>query len=206
MGQDLRELLKNDTLSSKQLELSGNHRARFLDKLEASSLATNKNEVKKHKFINPYKSKWFSIAASLLLTFSLGGYIWSYMQQQNNTIVYKINESKTGFTPSLASISPDFKKIEDYYLTSINAELAQLKITEENKISVDDFLKQLSLLDKEYTFLQKELHTQSNNINEQTLNALIENLQMRLELLKQFKFKLNNIDESKITTYKNIQV
>jgi hypothetical protein len=89
---------------------------------------------------------------------------------------------------SLGDLSPDLKKIEDYYVVNINLALADLEISQENKDLVDDYMKRLGELNAEYTKLNKEL----NEIgpNDQTITALIKNLQLRLQLLQKLKSKL----------------
>ncbi|MGI9552700.1 MAG: hypothetical protein ACR2MT_15965, partial [Aurantibacter sp.] len=67
-------------------------------------------------------------------------------------------------------------------------------LTVANKGLVDSYLEQLSELDEEYRRLNVEL----NEIgpNDQTINALIQNLQLRLELLYKLKNKLNELKSS----------
>lgn len=97
-------------------------------------------------------------------------------------------------TIQLSDISPDFKKVEDYYLASINLEITRLEINDENKELIDSFLKQLAALDKEYQRLNKEI-TESG-ISEEMVNAMIENLKLRVELLSKLKRKLSELKAS----------
>ena len=214
MGQDLRELLQNESFKDLNTDIQENHELRFLERLNASfpeenlviSLPLEKSEKPS---IFKLSRKWYSsIAASVIAVLGLGTYLITQdnstpvnLQQTDQLSVY--NASTTGELPSLADISPDFKKVEDYYLTSINVELAQLDVTEDNKHIVDSFMEQLSKLDKEYKLLQQEMQTQGPNT--QTLEALIQNLQMRLELLQQLKSKLKNLNEYTKPTYQNLQ-
>jgi len=46
----------------------------------------------------------------------------------------------------LSDISPDFKKVEDYYMGNIKLELARLDSTDDNKELIDSFMKQLAKL------------------------------------------------------------
>ena len=89
-------------------------------------------------------------------------------------------------TKSLGDISPDLKKVEDYYLASINLELSKVKYTPETKELLDGYLKRLDELTKEYKRLTEELNTLGPN--ELLVNALIDNLKFRLNLL----YKLRN--------------
>ena len=88
-------------------------------------------------------------------------------------------------------MSPEFKKVEDYYLASINVELAQLQVTPENKALIDSFMTQLEELNLEYQKLNDEMG--EVGVNEQSVSALISNLQLRLDLLFRLKEKLNEL-------------
>ena len=59
---------------------------------------------------------------------------------------------------------------------------------------VDDYMRRLSELNEEY----KKLNIELNEIgpNDQTINALIKNLQLRLQLLQKLKEKLNQLKSS----------
>ncbi len=211
MGQDIRELLQTDLFKNQDsTDLQDNHELRFLDKLHK---AFPEDEVSNDKVIVLKKkenNKWYlSVAASVVVTLSLSAYVIlgfqtePKVQQANDLNVYNMSVANDVILPSLADVSPEFKKVEDYYLTSINIELAQLKINDDNKSIVDSFMKHLKQLDEEYKTLQKELR--QDGTNSQMLEALIENLQMRLELLQQLKVKLKNLHEFKNPTYQNHQ-
>jgi len=237
MGQDIRELLKNDKFfDAPQIEgLSEDHDLRFLDKLNAAlpeegegdvkteipqgfldklnaalpeeEVAEVQDEVKEITLPSSRKKAYYSIAASAAVLFALSSYFFTEtetnLQQAPAENVYQLSDNSKEIIPSLADVSPEFKKVEDYYLASINLELANLKVNSENKSIVDSFMKQLSKLDEEYKLLQKELHSQGTLTI--SLEALIDNLQMRLELLQQLKQNLKNINEPNTTTYQNLQ-
>ena len=76
----------------------------------------------------------------------------------------------------------DLKKVEDYYLASINLELSKMEYTPETKDVFDGYLLQLDELDKEYQRLSATELTESGP-SELTVNALIDNLKFRLNLL-----------------------
>ncbi len=205
MGQDIRELLKNESVfdNSHIEEMSEGHSMRFLDKLNAE-LPEEKHTLKVVSL--PKRKINFGVAASAVIVLALGSFLFSNssfnLQQPSKEDVFNLSNNDNENIPSLADVSPEFKKVEDYYLASINVELANLKVNAENKNVVDSFMKQLSKLDKEYKLLQKELHSQGTlSIS---LEALIDNLQMRLELLQQLKTNLKNINEHS-SSYKNLQ-
>ena len=99
---------------------------------------------------------------------------------------------------SLGDLSPDLKKLEQYYVANINLELAQLQVSKENRDLVDGYMSRLSELNDEYQRLNNELNQMGPN--EQTVAALIKNLQLRLQLLQKLKEKLNEIKIKKNET------
>lgn len=194
MGQDIKDLLKNDQLHI-QKGLSDGHEARFLERLDEALPKTHTSEhsSKKRSFL------LYKIAAAVILLVSLGGLTYQQLQPKldisNNGLVD--SENKTTEKPSLKSlgdISPDLKKIEDYYVASINYELTQVEVSEIGKQLFDSYMEKLSQLNEEHKVLQEELTDLGPN--EQTINAMIDNLQFRLKLLYQLKEKLNELKTS----------
>ena len=66
------------------------------------------------------------------------------------------------------------------------------------------YLSELSVLQQEYETLNTQLNVAK--ISEKTINALIENLQLRLALLHQLKKKLENIENLKSKENESKQV
>jgi hypothetical protein len=93
---------------------------------------------------------------------------------------------------SLGDISPDLKTIEDYYLTSIKLELATLESSSEYDDMVNLYLDELKSINRAYDELEQDLN--EYGITEEIINAMIDNLQLRLELLQDLKQKLNNLN------------
>ena len=91
----------------------------------------------------------------------------------------------------MGDISPDLKKVEDYYLANINFELSKVTLTPENKDLIDGYLTQLETLNQEYKRISLEL-THSGP-NELTVNALITNLKFRLNLMYRLKEQLETL-------------
>ena len=199
MGQDIRELLKNNSFVEKDNEyLTPGHEMRFLDRLNESFPQPEKKS--KIVLFNNTFSKYY-VAASLVLIFLLGSYTFFDLQQNDFSTVLKQESNKSHL--NLADVSPEFKKIEDYYLASINVELASLQVNSSNKKLLDTFMEQLSKLDEEYQLLQQDLKNEADlNI---AIDALIQNLQLRLDLLQEFKEDLNTKNEQQNTTYQNLQ-
>ncbi|NCO63090.1 MAG: hypothetical protein GW839_06735 [Flavobacteriales bacterium] len=183
MAQDIRELLKND-LKKTQEFMPENHQDRFLKKLDIAL------PVKKKPGFNG-----LNIAASTIILLGLCFGAFKYFQPKNpvnNQVI-----SKTIETKSLGDVSPGLKKVEDYYLATINLELSKMKYTPETKDVFDGYLKQLDILNKEYENLSVELT--ENGPSELTVNALIDNLKYRLNLLYRLREQLNELNASKST-------
>ncbi|PZD79525.1 hypothetical protein [Mesonia sp. K7] len=196
MAQDLRELLKHDRKNTVQgKKMLPNHQERFLARLE-KELPPQKKESN-HFY-------WMKIAAILIVVAVSAVFIKNqFFNSTSSEIPMMVNEHNTlSTTPVLLSdVSPEFKKVEDFYLANINTELAKLTITDENKELIDSFMMQLEELDQEYIRLNKEL--KETSVNEESINLLINNLQLRLDLLSKLKSKLyeiKNIDNSTLGT------
>lgn len=184
MAQDIRDLIKNDNKQSKE-SMSEGHEARFLKKLE-----TSLPEDKKPSW------SWMQIAASVIIVLGLSFVAYKYFEKP---IVYQVvdtqteSENKTEDTPSitLGDISPDLKKVEDYYLANINLELSKVTLTPENKELIDGYISQLDALNKEYKRMSLELT--NSGPSELTVNALITNLKFRLNLMYRLKEQLQTL-------------
>ena len=185
MSQDLRELF--DKERTQRYQMKEGHEDRFMELLDESM------PVRRKRFI----PNW-SIAASIVLLLGLGIYFISTSGEANpiqTTVVEKGDSEETESGISLGDLSPDLKNLENYYVANINLEISQLQVSPENKALVDSFMERLAELNTEYESLNKEL----NDIgpNDQTIAALIRNLQLRLELLYKLKDKLNEFKSSK---------
>ena len=185
MEQDLREMFNKEKREQK-FTINNGHEERFLEKLQ-QSLPEDKK---------PNRA-WMKVAASIIVILSVGvGY---FLLNENsiikNTVVGNdpINEKQTEFT--FGDLSPDLKKVENYYVANINLELAKLEVSPDTKDLIDGYMEQLNNLNLEYKTLNAEL--KELGPNEQTITALIENLQLRLQLLQKLKRKLNELKLSK---------
>ena len=184
MSQDLRELFKRE--KQHKYRMKTGHEDRFLELLDENFPRQKKS----------YRFYW-AVAASVVLLLGIGVYFIgsdSTGQPANSTIVEKADDISKDNTLSLGDLSPDLKRIEDYYVANINLQLSQLEISPENKVLVDSYLEQLGELNNEYSSLNNEL----NQIgpNNQTIAALIKNLQLRLELLYRLEDKINELKSS----------
>lgn len=181
MAQDLRELFKNDKITHEKMP--ENHQDRFLDKLDAAL------PVKKQSTFS-----WLRIAASVVVLLGLSFGAFKYFQPEVLGDNPEVVATKTVDTKTLGDISPGLKKVEDYYLASINLELSKMTYTPETKELFDGYLIQLNALDEEYQKLSLEL-TEAGP-SELTVNALIDNLKLRLNLLYRLRSQLQEFNTS----------
>ncbi|MGB5358928.1 MAG: hypothetical protein WBN27_03175, partial [Eudoraea sp.] len=184
MAQDLRELFKEE--KAKSHPMKDGHEERFSELLDKELPLKRKSTF-----------YFIKIAASVLVLFSLGIYTSIYYKGDTPpkpAIVETETENTKDQGYSLGNLSPELKKIENYYVANINLELSRLEVSNENKAMVDDYMRRLSELNEEY----KRLNIELNEIgpNDQTINALIKNLQIRLQLLQKLKEKLNQLKSS----------
>lgn len=176
MSQDLKQLLKQELPDKK---MAKDHEVRFIKKLDAT--------LPKQRVL---KYTWLNRAASiiLLISFAYGGYTYF----STDEVIEPTVETTT--TKTLSDVSPSLKKVEEYYLASINLELSKLKYTPETKSLFDGYIERLHELNNEYDRLSVELT--ENGPNELTINALIDNLKFRLNLLYRLKKQLKDLNTS----------
>ncbi|CAM1365876.1 conserved protein of unknown function [Tenacibaculum soleae] len=177
MSKDIREILSNK--AENKVEISTNHRQRFQEKLMKE--LHEKPVVKK-------SYQWLYIAASIVLLVSLGVRFYP-----TNTIETPIKEIPEEYKNniSLGNVSPELKTLESYYINTINYELSQLELTDDTKEFIDGYFAKIGELTNEYKSLTEELNTKG--INDNTINALIGNLQLRLQLLKRMQKQLHEL-------------
>lgn len=178
MAQDIKEMLNND-LKRASNQLPQGHKMRFENRLD-KELSQKKSQF-----------SFLRIAASFLILVSLAYAGFNYFNLEDNESV-KVEETKV---KSLADVSPELKKVEEFYLAQISYQISKIKISGENKDLLDIYLSQLSKLQKEYKNLNLELNT--DIVSENTIDKLIENLQLRLQLLRELKKKLKLIENLK---------
>lgn len=169
MSKDIREIMKK--YKKEEASLSANHRNKFQDRL----LQEVHQQPKKRNF------RWLQIAASIVLIVSLA---INFYPREDKPV-----ETKLPIT--LGNLSPEFKSIEDYYTNSINYEISNLDVNENNKEILDGYLAKIGELTTEYKSLTTELNTKG--VNDEIINALINNLQLRLQLLQRLKKQLNEL-------------
>lgn len=167
---DLREKIEKEKM---QRELPKNHRDLFAARLDKELHGKQSNPL-----------RLLMIAASIAVLFGLGYFA---ALQQNKPAIEKAQEREL----SLGEFSPELKKIENYYLTAINYEMVNLEVTEENKILLDPYFSKLNTLTVEYQKLSAQLVR--DKVDEELINSLIDNLQMRLHLMIELKNELKKL-------------
>lgn len=200
MAQDIRDMFGKEDSGNGEKLIRG-HQKRFEARLD--------REFPQEKSGNNFF--FLRIAAILVVALGVGFFFWNNSGntiEENQVVETPINDPEEEETPAekqfqLSDISPEFKKIETYYLAGINMELAKLEVTNDNKALIDAFMLELAELDKEYQRLNAELA--QSGPNEQTIEAMIANLQLRLDLMIKLKNKLNEMKNSKNKNYENLQ-
>lgn len=185
MAQDIRDLLQRDA-QTERADLSANHQDKF-----ARLLDERLPQQKKPMFL------WLKVAAIGILLLGIGYILMTNTsgEPQEQIAVEETlpadNQENQKASKGLSDFSPEFKKLEDYYTRSITMGIASLEVNPENQELIDGYMKRLSTLDKEY----KKLNAELVNVgpNDLTVNALIDNLKLRLELLLKLKNKLREL-------------
>ncbi|WP_422107765.1 hypothetical protein [Winogradskyella sp.] len=152
--------------------LPENHRVEFLDKLKKQSRGSTNAKF------------WLQIAASIILVATIGYGLYNSGLERQET------------SPIFAEV----KAMEIEYLEDINTEWEKFVATTKDKALVERFRKKLGDLDRDYKTLSEQFKNGSENIL--ILESLIENLQTRLQILKDIQEHLkilNQKNEHEIT-------
>ena len=181
MEQNLKDLFKNQPEET-ETKMTLGHENRFIEKLDKA--LPIKQKSKRFSYLN--------IAASVIVLLGLSFGAFQFFKPSNDilppTKVVETKEIKT-----MGDFSPKLKKVEDYYLASINLELSKINLTSQNKELVDGYISRLQELGIEYEKLTVELS--NNGPSEETLDALINNLKFRLNMLIRLKERLKEFGE-----------
>lgn len=178
---DIEELFKNldQTVLDTQSARAG-HEDRFLEKLNRQKGVTVLNK--------PKKTWWrgLSIAAMFLLTFNL---VWQYAKTENS-INHRIIE-----------VAPEFAQTNLHFASLIETQVNQLTVKKNNntKKLVEDALTQLKDLEKDFRTLELKLLNGDNS--PLIINAMIQNYQTRLDLLKEVLSHIEMINQIKNEGY-----
>ena len=185
MEQDLRELFKKER-EQKKFTMKEGHEALFEKRLNKALPVIQQPKT---------SYNWLKIAAAIAIIAGLSVVVIKTNKKEPITVV----DTKALPSPTpelrLGDLSPDLEKIENYYVTNINLSLSKLQVSEDTKELVDGYLERLEELNKEYLVLQQELNEYGPN--DQTIAAMVQNLQLRAKLLQKLNQKLNQLNTSK---------
>jgi hypothetical protein len=110
---------------------------------------------------------------------------------------HTINSQTT--TATLENIAPQMAEVESYYTSLINEKKAQMGSYDLKSLDVSENLQQdIAVLDSAYAKLKTELLTTPNK--EQIMDAMVQNLQLRMEILNQQLKTLEDIRKIKQQT------
>ena len=158
------------------------------DEKVISLVGKEKNTLSKRSVFG----NWLKVAAILLFTFGLGYFVANDKSEIAERKRAAIDLSKL----DLSKINAEMGETENFYMANINLVTNELKsYQKENPRLVMEFLLEHENLDKMYNELKLNLIDNANN--EQILNLMIQNLQMRNKILIQQKNILQNIVKRK---------
>lgn len=201
MAQDIRKMFQEDTTLPSNPPKG--HQKRFEARLEEALPQENKKDSGRMFY-------FLRIAAVLVVVLGISFFFLNregeiggeqFTDAPVETETESAEEIPVTKEYQLSDVSPEFKKIEDYYLASLNMELAKLDVNDSNKELIDSFMTQLAGLDREYQKLNAEIS--ETGLTEGTIEAMVSNLQLRLDLLYKLKNKINDINQSKIKENEN---
>jgi len=158
MKQDIRKILEDKVVSNKKL--SESHRAEFITKLKASR-STAKNS---QQFII------YRVAAVIVVLITMGYFTYNLTRIQEP----KVSQSQT--------MIAQMETIEREFLKNIDTEWQNFLMLAKDEKLVKRFEQRLDNLDKDYQEVSQQFKENSNNIL--IIENLVENLQTRLQLLK----------------------
>lgn len=141
-----------------------------------------KQQKKKNRSLFSYTFllKAASIAILVMLSF-----LWTY----DNLI--KPSSKNSGIT--LSEVSDEYREVEVYYKQQVNIRYGQIRNMDifSDSIQRSILLKELSDMDSIYTNLQGEL--KANPKDKRIINAMIEHYQLKVDVMNQILFQLEQI-------------
>ena len=178
----MKDLRKDFDYSPKSFKMSKGHEKTFENRLDEEF-----GNAPKQNYSMIYKMVAVAVIAILSTVFVLHQGILNGSNESQKQVV---EAQKIG----LGDISPELKTLEDYYLASIKVELATLQTSAEHDDMINSYLEELQHINKVYEDLEKDLN--AYGVTEEIINAMIDNLQLRLELLQDLKQKLNHLNQN----------
>ena len=194
----IEKIIKENKEFFNSSEPAKGHFERFKNKLKNFS---RRGVFQTKKIISiSYLLKAASVA--VLITLST---LWAYNKLSTDKILSDKSTSHIGRQKGIAlkDISPEYEEVEIYYSSLVNSKLNNLLQrfkTDDDLEEKQEILEELSEFDSLYTNLQAEL--QANPNNERIINAMIENYQLKAEIIDRVTNTLG-IRDVWVGTYSN---
>ena len=126
----------------------------------------------------PDRAHLWKYAAAIVLLITASFIIWQQFPADNATTQVAIREQ----VPSVEELAPQLAEVESYYTSLIHQKQEEIGSYDLKALGIEDNLQQdIAGLDSSYNRLKRELVTTPNK--EQIMDAMILNLQMRMEIL-----------------------
>ncbi len=175
--------LRKDFNYNESQKMSNDHEKKFKQRLRAEF---------EHKTLMNKSIIYKMAAVAVIAVLSTVLVLHQFNFSETASSIQK-TESKTQIR--LGDVSPELQTIEDYYTTSIKLELATIDTSPEYEDLVSSYIEELAVINRAYNELENDLN--EFGVTEEVINAMIDNLQLRLELLQDLKRKLNNLNQEK---------
>ncbi len=158
----------------------------------------SRNSESDHTPVIPLHQKYkFLINAAAAILISLGSiFIYEYFDE-DNTATVAANEQSNNEERTITSeaIIPELKEAEAFYDAKIHTQLVQLRKYARSYPGLEEELTaDLNDLDQEFAELKEELST--GVANEEIIEAMIENYQIRLQILEEVLESIQPEEES----------
>ena len=131
--------------------------------------------------------RYLKIAAAVVCLLMAGGVAGSYAFHQQSQ------------PSSLADISPEYAKVEDFYNKQVNQKLNELVAYRH----VDAVAADLEQLDQIMQDLWKELQQAPAGSEEQIIEAMIDNYKVKLEILERVLEKVQSTNQNSLNPERN---
>ncbi len=136
------------------------------------------------------------VAAAIILLLGCG--LTLLLMKQNNPAIN--NMMAVGQTQSIGTIAPEIIEVEAYYVSQIEEKKNELSEYDKKVLGLGEqkeIDQELARLDKNYLQLKKQLYTTPNT--EEIVEAMVQNLQIRIGVLNRQLEVLQNIKKMERT-------
>ncbi len=179
-------------MSNKLKNFISDNRKAFDDKMPADKVWENIEasftEKKKRKFVLTPLYKW-SMAAAAMLILASGAYFIFIKKPVETTVVAKTE-------PDINSLAPEYAPQMNQFVKLIDTKQEELKaLAKEQPELYQQFTTAINQLDSSYNNLKNQLSATPNR--EMLLEAMIQNLQLQLNVLNQQLNIIHQIKDSK---------